>query len=332
MKTSFLKILFFIIVLSVLANASKDYTKNEEVRSFINDLASKSSYTKVQLNKLFSSVQTQEISLKYYKVKKEKKKKKKRNGSWDRYEKLFLSKERIKLGAKFMKRNKILLNKAYKQFGVSPEYITAIIGVETYYGKHRGNFPVFDSLVTLAFEKNRRNKFFKSELEHFLLITRENKLDPRRLNGSYAGAFGLSQFMPSSFNSTAIDFDKDGKIDLHKEADAIGSIANYFKKSGWNKNIPTATRVSYKGMRFDRFNTGYRYKYNRSQLRGIKPKSKNFFYNKKVHLIKLDRQNYDELWYGTRNFYVITRYNRSNYYAMAVHQLAKKIKQKYRRL
>ncbi len=133
---------------------------------------------------------------------------------------------------------------------------------------------------------------------------------------------GLAQFMPSNFEKLAVDFNKDMKVDLNNEIDAIGSIANYFKHSGWNKHIPVATRVSYEGKRFNRFKTGFKHKYKRSKLKGIKPKDENFFYNNKVHLVKLNRKKFDELWYGTKNFYVITRYNRSSYYAMAVHKLA----------
>lgn len=130
--------------------------------------------------------------------------------------------------------------------------------------------------------------------------------------------------MPSNFKKLAVDFNMDKKVDLYDEVDAIGSIAKYFKKSGWNRKIPVATRVSYKGKRFTRLKTGYKYKYKRSRLKGIKPKNERFYYAKRVHLIKLDRKSHDELWYGTQNFHAITLYNRSNYYAMAVHQLAQK--------
>jgi membrane-bound lytic murein transglycosylase B len=335
MKTLFLKLLLFFLCINYAFAYNKDYTKNKNVENFILELTKNSSYKKSELYKLFSNVKVQKYSLKVYKEKKKTKKVKsavKKHGVWDNYEKYFLTSKRVNRGAAFMKKNKKTLNKAYKYYKVPPEYIAAIIGIETYFGKSTGNFPVFDSLVTLAFEKNRRNKFFKSELKQFLLLSKENKINPKKIYGSYAGAFGLVQFMPSSFNTTAVDFDKNGKIELGKEADAIGSVANYLNKSGWNSFIPTATRVSYKGKRFERFKTGFKYRYNRNKLTGIKPKSKDFFYKDKVHLIKLDRKNYDELWYGTKNFYVITRYNRSNYYAMAVHLLAQKIKKAYHKI
>jgi len=327
------KIILLVIFSLPLFAFNKNYTRDPEVKSFINDLVKNHDFNRAELNKLFSKVSFQKSSLKYYlKPKKDSKAKKKYRGSWNRYEQKLLNDRRISLGAEFMKRNKIALAKAYRLFGVQPEYITAIIGIESYYGEYMGTYPVFDALSTLAFEENRRNDFFKNELKAFLKLTKRNNQNPKKIYGSFAGAIGLAQFMPSNFRKLAVDFNKDGKVDLNNEEDAIGSIANYFKKSGWNRKIPVATRVSYRGKRFTKLKTGFKYKYKRSHLKGIKPKNKNFFYPRKVHLVKLDRYKHDELWYGTRNFYVITRYNRSNYYAMAVYQLAQKIKKEYKKI
>lgn len=328
-------ILLFIISLSLNAS-QKNYTLEIEVNNFIEELVKNDNFDRTELINLFQNVEVQDKALSYYLKPKEIKSENKKppkiyHGSWDRYEKKLLNDRRINLGADFMKRNETALKEAYKTYGVQPEYITAIIGIESYYGEYSGKYPVFDALTTLAFEKNRRNDFFKYELKEFLKLSRLNKQNPKEIFGSYAGAIGLAQFMPSNFEKMGVDFNNDGKIDLHNEIDAIGSIAKYFQKSGWNKNSPVATRVEYKGNRFDKYKTGYKYRYNRSHLKGIKPKSENFFYAQKVHLIKLDRYKFDELWYGTRNFYVITRYNRSNYYAMAVFQLAQKIKKAYRK-
>lgn len=335
-NTAILKIIFLVFLTLPSFAENKNYYLKQEVKSFINDLVKNHEFEQKELEELFSKVTFQKSALKYYlKPKKKKKKTKSRKiyyGSWDKYEKKLLNPRRISQGAKFMQRNKKALEEAYKIYGVQPEYITAIIGVESYYGEYTGSYPVFDALTTLAFEENRRNKFFKSELKAFLKLAKRNKQDPRTVYGSFAGAIGLAQFMPSNFKKLAVDFNKDGVVDLYNETDAIGSIANYFKKSGWNGKIPTATRVTYKGKRFTKYRTGYKYRYKRSKLKGIKPKDKNFFYAKRVHLVKLNRKKYDELWYGTKNFYVITRYNRSNYYAMAVHQLAQKIKKFSRKI
>lgn len=324
------KIILILFLSTQLFAYKKNYNKQPDVRKFINSLVKNDNLKKKNLTKLFSRVSVQTSSLKYYtKVKKPKSATKRYHGSWDRYEKKLLTQRRIDMGVEFMKRNKKYLFKAYKKYGVQAEYITAIIGIESYYGEYTGTYPVFDALVTLAFEENRRNIFFKNELKAFLKLMKKEKQNPRNIYGSFAGAIGLAQFMPSNFKKLAVDFNKDGKVNLNTDVDAIGSIANYFNKSGWNRKIPVATRVSYKGKRFTRLKTGFKYKYKRSRLKGIKPRSSRFYYNKHVHLVKLDRQRHDELWYGTKNFYVITRYNRSNYYAMVVHRLAQEIKKQY---
>ncbi|XOB63406.1 lytic murein transglycosylase B [Campylobacterota bacterium DY0563] len=340
MNNIFFKILILFILPYSLFAKIENYSKNEEVKAFINDLSKNYKYDKKELEKLFSEVKIQKTALNFYKKpkisKKPKNKKiaksKKIKGTWDKYEKMFITEKRVSLGASFMKKYKKELRRAYKTFGVQPEYITAILGVESFYGKQTGNYPVFDTLATLSFEKNRRNKFFKSELKQFLILSKKNKKNPKTIYGSYAGAIGLAQFMPSNFEKLAVDFNNDGIVDLNNEIDAIGSVANYLSKAGWNKTVPVATRVSYQGKRFNRFKTGYKYKYKRSKLTGIKPRSNRFYYPKKVHLIKLDRKRYDELWYGTENFYVITRYNRSSYYAMAVYKLAKEIESLYQKI
>ncbi|NPA60297.1 MAG: lytic murein transglycosylase B [Epsilonproteobacteria bacterium] len=314
-----------------------NYNENNLTKIFIEEMVTTEDFSQKELKELFCSVELQKRSLKFYaipkKVKKKvhlnkkKKKKYKRNyGTWSRYEKKLLNPKRISRGVKFMKKYRKILNRAYKKYGIPPEYITAIIGIESYYGLYTGKYPVFDTLCTLAFEKNRRNKFFKKELKEFLKMVKREGVNPKEIKGSFAGAIGLGQFMPSNFKKLGVDFDGDGRVILSEVPDAIGSIANYFKQSGWKKYMPVATRVSYKGIRFKKHKTGYLHQYERKHLKGIYPKDKKFRYNDKVRLIKLERKKYDELWYGTHNFYVITRYNHSSYYAMAVHQLAQKIK------
>ncbi len=340
LKKLFLLSLFFGVATVSNANTKEravDFTKRQEVRKFIGRLCREDGFNEQELNRLFCRIEIHKSSLKYYtpakkikpkkkrKSKATKKKRKARQGSWTLYERKLLNKNRVSGGVAFMMEHRDTLAKAEKIYGVPPEYITAVIGIESHYGRYAGKYPVLDTLATLAFEKNRRNRFFKNELREYLKMTRREELDPKDVNGSFAGAIGLGQFMPSNFEKLGIDFDKDGKVRICQPSDAIGSIANYFKQSGWRRGEPVATRVSYKGMRFKRLKTGYKHKYYRKNLKGIYPK-KRFRYNAPVRLIKLDRSRYDELWYGTRNFYVITRYNHSSYYAMAVHQLAQKIK------
>ena len=249
-------------------------------------------------------------------------------GEWDIYSRVHLENNQTKLGVEFMHKHHETFKKAYEKYGVAPEYITAIIGIESHYGKNRGKYYVFDSLTHLAFDKGERQKFYKYQLQEFLRMCYREQVEPRAVKGSKSGAIGLAQFMPSNYKSLAVDFDNDGKIRISKPTDAIGSVANYFKESGWKKDEPVSTRVSYKGNRYSRLKTGYKYKYHRKNLLNIKPRGY-FPYKKKVMLIKLEKEKYDELWYGAKNFYVITRYNHSSYYAMAVHQLAQRIKKAY---
>jgi membrane-bound lytic murein transglycosylase B len=195
------------------------------------------------------------------------------------------------------------------------------------YGGNVGKYPVFDTLTPLAFEKNRRNKFFTKELIKFIHLSKTERFNPKNVKGSYAGAIGLVQFMPSNYKAYGVDFNGDGRITLQKPQDAIASVANYFKKNGWRTGEPVATPVSYKGNRFNAYKTGYKKAYDRKSLKGIAPKI--FWdYKGKVRLIKLKKKKYDALWYAAKNFFVITRYNHSAYYAMSVHQLAQKIRKK----
>jgi len=317
--------------------SAKDYTKNPETVSFINKLVQKYDFERDELEKLFSNVKVQDSALRAFRprVKTKKtpeqiaalKKRYPKYGAWDRYIKYKITPSRVQQGVDYIKRYRETFKKVEKKYGVPKEYIAAIIGIESAYGVNVGKYPVFDTLSTLAFEKNRRNKFFRKELMKFMQLSKTEKFNPKNVYGSYAGAIGLGQFMPSNYEAYGVDFNGDGRITLQRPADAIASVANYLKKNGWRKGEPVATRVGYEGMRFKAYETGYRKTYNRAQLKGIRPKVK-WDYHDKVRLIKLNREKYDELWYGAKNFFVITRYNHSAYYAMSVHQLATKIASK----
>ena len=327
-------ILHKFIVIFLLLNSSLfavDYTQKAEVRQFIKNMYSKYHYNKEYLNNLFKHVRKnthipQKLSKK--KILKPLNSEHRPQGKWDIYSRIHLEHNQTNLGAEFMFKHYNTLQKAYKKYGVPPEYITAIIGIESYFGKNRGTYYVFDSLTHLAFDNNQRTKFYRYQLQEFLRMCYREQIEPRAIKGSKSGAIGLAQFMPSNYKHYAVDFNNDGKIRLSKAEDAIGSIANYLKENGWVKNEPVSTRVSYKGDRFYGLKTGFSYKYHRRDLKDIKPKSY-FPYKKRVMLIKLQKEKYDELWYGAKNFYVITRYNHSDYYAMAVHKLATKIKKRY---
>jgi membrane-bound lytic murein transglycosylase B len=334
--------ILFLFLFFCFSLVAKDYTKKPKTIQTINILVKKYGFKRAELNRLFSNVKVQKTALraftprKKHKITKETRSEKQihkakilrlKYGSWGRYSRLKLNPSRVKQGVAFIKKYKDTFKQVEIDYGVPKEYIAAIIGVETVYGGNVGHYPVFDTLTTLAFEKNRRNKFFRNELIQFIALSKSEKFNPKNVKGSYAGAIGLGQFLPSNYSAYGVDFNKDGRITLQRGQDAIASVANYFKKNGWKKGEPVATRVHYEGKRFSRYKTGYVHKYNRKDLKGIAPR-KFWDYKGKVALIKLVKKEYDELWYGAKNFFVITRYNHSSYYAMSIHQLALKIKQK----
>lgn len=216
-------------------------------------------------------------------------------GSWSRYRKKFLTTRHINNGVQFWRKNAAAIKKASATYKVDPEYIVAIIGVETFFGLNVGKTRTLDALSTLAFRTKRRSKFFTLELENFLLMTAEEGYDPRKIVGSWAGAMGLGQFMPSSFRRLAVDFNQDGKRDLWNPTDAVASVAHYFARSGWRYKQPVTTKMANSGTR----------------------------------TIKLSTYSGNEFWRVYQNFKVIKKYNHSNHYAMAVHQLSQAIKQKY---
>ncbi|MCF6243799.1 MAG: lytic murein transglycosylase B [Sulfurovum sp.] len=327
----------FMFIFVVFSLHAKDYTKNKEVKTFISMLVKEYTMDREYLETLFSSVEEYKAPLRAFRPRKIKKRTPKqiarlkrlypKYGDWDRYKRYKVNPLRVKQGIEFLEKHKTIFENVEKKYGVPKEYLAAIIGIETVYGGNVGKYLVFDNLVTLAFEKNRRNKFFKNQLKKFIHLIKTEKFNPKYVKGSYAGAIGLGQFMPSNYEAYGVDYNGDGYITLHKAGDSIASVANYFVKNGWKSGEPVATRVNYKGNRFNRLETGYTKTYNRRVLKGITPKQK-WDYTGNIRLIKLNRKSYDELWYGARNFRVITRYNHSAYYAMAVHQLAVKIKEK----
>ena len=247
--------------------------------------------------------------------------------TWDRYRKLFIEPKRIKNGKLFIKKNLETLERAEAQFGVPKEVITAILGVETRYGKIMGSYRVLDALSTLSFDYPRRSNFFSQELINLLLLARENNLDIFKLKGSYAGAMGYGQFIPSSYRAYAVDFDNDGSVDLlNSVEDAIGSIGNYLFQHGWKSNYPIIWEVnnSFKGLNLDLVNN-VRKKVN-FDSKTMSPKNPIDFnfegLNTDVLLLSYETNKSTNYFVGTRNFIAITKYNVSHFYAKAVYDLA----------
>ena len=249
---------------------------------------------------------------------------------WYKYRKIFLKRSRVVDGIKFWQLHEEPLTRAEAEFGVPAEIIVAIIGVETFYGKHTGKYKVFDSLATLAFKYPKRAKFFRSELEQYLLLTREQGVSSAGVKGSYAGAMGIPQFIASSYRHYAIDFSGDGKIDLwHNPIDAIGSVANYFSEHGWEAGAPIAMRsVATKGNYEPLLTEGLKLTriYGDFYMAGVMGEQL-LPMDVPAKLLALQEQGGGvELWLILSNFYVITRYNYSILYAMAVYQLAQEIR------
>ena len=251
---------------------------------------------------------------------------------WHQYRPIFLKPDRIEGGVKFWQENEILLESVSQSYGIPPEIIVAIIGVETRYGKFTGRYRIIDSLTTLAFGYPKRAAFFRSELEQFLLLSREESVDVQQAKGSYAGAMGKPQFISSSYRHYAVDHDGDGKRDLFESnADIIASVANYFKVHGWRAGEPITLRAKPNGQSDLQgyVDAGMKPTISvksllGSGLRPINP-GETPDPNALSSLIKLDAGEQDEYWLGLHNFYVITRYNHSNLYAMAAYQLSREI-------
>lgn len=249
---------------------------------------------------------------------------------WKEYRPIFITDSRIAQGVDFWRQNEKALARAEEVYGVPAEIIVAIIGVETFYGRNTGSHRVIDALATLGFDYPPRQPFFRQQLKEFLLLAREEQVDPLVLKGSYAGAMGLPQFMPSSFRAYAVDFDDDGHIDIWSNpTDAIGSAASYFKQHGWVSGAPVVARATVSGERHaEGLTTGLEPVKKLAELRELGWKVETRMPDDTpVTAFRLEGAEGDEYWLGLPNFYVITRYNRSVMYAMAVHQLADKLAQ-----
>ena len=253
--------------------------------------------------------------------------------TWTRYRKHFLDDNRIQGGVKFWRKYAKELQAAEDKYGVAQKTIVAIIGVETRYGTVKGKTRILDALMTLAFDFPRRAKFFRKELTNFVLLLNEEDFDALEMRGSYAGAMGWGQFMPSSYREYAVDFDSDGVRDLlNNPTDAIGSVANYLSRHGWKRGLVPAVPAQVKGkipedaIQFNRRRPKYLAK---DLLPYMRPRNKKAYPpDQKLIALKLKLDDgTSEYWLGSKNLYVITRYNTSLLYAMAVHELGDTIQE-----
>jgi membrane-bound lytic murein transglycosylase B len=315
-------------IASALEITAGDYQGRDDVAAFVQRVAASSSYSEQELVNLFGKVEKQEHLFAKLDRPAEK------ELEWYQYRRIFIKDKRISKGVEFWRKHEKLLTEVSDKMGVPPEIIVAIIGVESFYGIYRGKDPVFDSLVTLAFDYPRRAKFFTTELEQFLLLAKEQKFDARSLRGSYAGAMGMPQFISSSYRNYAIDFDGDGQINLFDSiADITGSVANYFVAHGWQRSGRVARPlIAIENNTIDQLEPGVKpnYKWQDFKQNGLESRFE-IDAEAPIALVALQQKSHPEYWAGFKNFYVITRYNHSELYAMAVYQLSKLIRHEFKK-
>jgi membrane-bound lytic murein transglycosylase B len=296
--------------------------ERSDVREFVDAMVEKHGYDRDDLTAVLQEAESQEAILTAISRPAEK------TLAWHEYRNIFLTKERIRAGVDFWREHKEDLRRISSETGVSCEILVGIIGVETYFGRITGKYRVLDALATLAFDYPPRSKFFMRELEEFLLLVREEKMEATAAIGSYAGAMGAPQFMPSSFRAYAVDSNDDGKRDIWTDwEDVIGSIANYFVAHGWDSETSVVTQASlgenFKGELPENTLTPTETVDSLSKQGVMFAASLPGDY--KGQLLTLEGEDGDEHWVGFHNFFVITRYNRSVMYALAVHQLGREI-------
>ncbi len=308
---------------SVPTDAPVEYDRQVRVDDFINEMVKEHDFNPEQLKSLFAQSEKKQSILDAISRPAE------RRLQWKGYRKIFLTQKRISKGVKFMRQHRAILERAEMKYGVPKEVIVAIIGVETFYGRITGSYRVVDALSTLGFDYPPRAEFFRKQLREYLILAREEGVDPLSLKGSYAGAMGMPQFIPSSFRAYAVDFDGDNKRNIWSNpSDVIGSVANYFKVHGWQKGQDVVLKAKVEGEDYQKIvNQGLKPSHSVAELSklGFKSQQKSS-YTGMASAMQLEGIRGTEHWLGLKNFYVITRYNHSKLYAMAVHQLSQAIK------
>ncbi|MDF1782018.1 MAG: lytic murein transglycosylase B [Alcanivoracaceae bacterium] len=309
-------------------NNQSDYVNRPEVKAMIDELAEEG-LDRQRITSLMSQAKRQDKILEAIARPAEK------TLTWAQYQKIFIQQSRMDQGNAFRKEQEAILAKAESVSGVDRDMILAIIGIETRYGRQRGGYKVIDALATLGFDYPPRSTFFRGQLKELFRLEQSAHIDAATITGSYAGAMGYPQFIPSSYINFAVDFDEDGKTDLvDNPVDAIGSVANYFKEHKWQTGLPVAARARVEGDKYqalvnDKGKPDMTLK--QAIKAGITPvpcKESEHCFDKLVKdtdvaLLELEGERGKEYWLVTQNFYVITRYNHSVLYAMAAYQLSR---------
>jgi peptidoglycan lytic transglycosylase B len=319
---------FFVVLFCLwptLSCAGDNYGEHPNATVVIDELVVEEGFDRQELIELFTQAERKDSILTAIARPAEKSK------PWYEYREIFLNKQREDQGVEFYAKHRVTLERAEREFGVPAEIIVAIIGVETYYGRVAGSYRVLDALSTLAFDYPPRSPFFTAELKNFLILARDQGMDPTELVGSYAGAMGYGQFMPSSYRSYAIDFDNDEIVDIWTNpVDAIGSVANYFKQHGWREGEVVVSAATAAADTPDDI-----FVQRRDDLKPVRTVAQfaadgvvakmQLDPNALATAMKFELKDGYEYWLGLHNFYVITRYNHSAMYAMSVYQLSQRL-------
>ena len=318
-----ISIFSFLIILLPLQAKSVDYSRLPAARAFVEKMHSRYGFDKARLYALLKRAKHQSETLARYQGRH---KVGSTDFSWSRYKRKILIAESVALGRRFMAKNRRWLRLASRRYRVSPEIISTFIRVESKFGLYGHEYPVWDSLVTLAFNPNRKQKFFREELEQLLILARKNRLDVLKLRGSFAGAMGCVQQVPSIQLRYGVDLDGDGRKDPDSMADCIGSIASFLHRHGWKDSRPTLVPARHSGEAFLRLRSGYRSRYSLSTLKryGITPARR--FTSKEAYYIRLREGSRYALYLGDANYRIITRYNASKRYAVTIALYAKALK------
>lgn len=325
-----LKLLLLTLLLPFLLMANDDrppvpydFLAKKEVQNFINRMVKKHHFTRTYMISVLKEAKLDRDTLaRYtgrYKIGTT-------NGPWERYKAHVLDPISLNKAKKFKKRYYKTLLRASREYKVDMDYIIGFIGVESKFGEYSGDYNVLDALTTLAFHKNRMKKFFKAELKHLFLMTREQGYGITKLEGSFAGAMGMVQQVPSMFRKYGMDYNSDGKKDPWDLEDAIGIIAKFMHQNGWRKGALVAVPTKFKGKRYTELKTSHRRTLPLSTIikHGIKPLR--HFNESNAYLLKNRNLTHDDIWLGAENFHVLTRYNNSTSYGMAIHLIAQSVK------
>ena len=331
MKT--IKLITLILITTFTLNATEpkeplppvpyNFLAKKEVQNFINMMVKKNHFKRAYMEEVIGNAMLDKETLARYVGKY---KAGSTNGTWERYKDHVLDDNTLALAKEFKKNYYKTLQRAEDEYNIDMDYIVGFMGVESKYGTHTGDFRVLDSLATLAFNKNRMHKWFKAEFKNLFLLMREQNRDIYTQYGSFAGAMGAVQQMPSIQRRFGVDYNGDGIKDPWDLEDSIGIIAKFMHKKGWVKGAVVAVPTNFSGTRFKKLKTSHKKKYSVSYLRkkGIKPTEP--FNESKAYLLKNRNTTPDDIWMGGNNFRVLTKYNNSTSYGMAIHLIAQSVK------